>query len=48
MTGRQDRLYEELRYLCKELFDSNTEEMLFDILTVMPFIVEDIKYERGE
>lgn len=46
MTGRQDRLYEELRYLCEDLFDSNTEEMLFDILTVMPFIVEDIKYER--
>lgn len=48
MTGRQNRLYEELRYLCEDLFDGNTEEMLFDILTVTPFIVEDIKYEREE
>lgn len=48
MTGRQNRLYEELRYLCEDLFDCNTEEMLFDVLTVIPFIVEDIKYERKE
>ena len=43
MTGKQNRLYEELKYLCEDLFDGNTEEMLFDILTVMSFIVEDIK-----
>lgn len=46
MTGRQNRLLEELRYLCEDLFHGNTEEMLFDILTITPFIVEDIKYER--
>lgn len=48
MTGRQNRLYEELRYLCEDLFDSNTERMVFDILKVLPYLVEDIEYERAE
>lgn len=47
MTDKQDMLYEELRYI-RDNLDYSTEEMVFNILRVLPYLVEDIEYEREE
>ena len=47
MAEKQYMLLEEIRYL-RESMHYTSEEMVFDILKVLPYLVEDIEYEREE
>lgn len=46
MTSTQDRIREELNYLCRELHDGDHEKMLYDIIAVLAYWSESVAYDK--
>ncbi len=47
MTSTQDRIYEELKYLCDELHDGDDEKMLYDVIAVLAYLSDGVSYDKG-
>ena len=46
MTGNQYRIYEELKYLCRDLNNGNEEKMMHDIIVVLSYWSECIAEDK--
>lgn len=47
MTSTQDRIYEELKYLCNELHGGDEEKMMHDIIAVLAYWSDNVSYDKG-
>lgn len=46
MNSNQDRIYEELKYLCDELHGGDEEKMMHDIIAVLAYWSDGVAYDK--
>lgn len=46
MNCNQERIYEELKYLCDELHGGDEEKMMHDIIAVLAYWSESVAYDK--